>query len=140
MYVYISAPISGSKKDRIDKPCYVYETYGKCSRGLTCLFYKSHTDEDKNNIVNKDLWSKMEPMYLLMHNPILSTELKIRLRKRAVDFKHVDRICGSIDNMDSKQKTVGPSTDEDSVTIRSCEIKKVRFLFSKNKLFGFSFM
>lgn len=120
MYCYCIA--SGSKTGGItDKECYIYKTYGKCSRGLTCAFATSHTDCDNRNVVNGEIWQQMQSLYESTHKNILDNETQYKLRSRKYDFKDVEELCNKV----CLSTTAGPFTDEDLIPPRVEELRKV---------------
>ncbi len=84
--------------------------------------------ETKKNIVNEPLWSTMQSEYESTHKPLLDHETQRILRKRAFDFKDLEKIYSS----NSDVKTSGPVTDADLVPLKVSEIKKVCFTFLLN--------
>lgn len=129
--------LTASKTDNIEGECYVYKKYGKCSRGLTCLYQTSHTDSEHVNMVNQPLWSEMQAEFEATHKFLLPKDKQIALRKRTFDFKEVEKIySGNAPTTTPKStelngdttKTLGAVTDADLVPLRVSEIKKVNKL------------
>jgi len=134
----------------VDKECYLFKTYGKCIRGLSCVFSNSHIDAEGRNLVNTELWDQMKPIYESTHRNILDKETQFKLRRRKFDFTAIDKICDSLqadnrneggetntevnaisevelaNNLD-KIRTCGAITDEDIIPTRKIELKKVSF-------------
>uniref|UniRef100_A0A665T6G9 tRNA-dihydrouridine(47) synthase [NAD(P)(+)] n=1 Tax=Echeneis naucrates TaxID=173247 RepID=A0A665T6G9_ECHNA len=126
----------------IGQSCYLYDTFGKCTYGLSCRFAKAHTTSDFKTMENTDLVKTHD------RNPVknsLSKDLQNRLRKRSVAFKKSEEYLKTLSNNRNKTaqqgngmniappvKTVGPLTDVDIIKLRFCEKKQVDF---KDKLY-----
>jgi hypothetical protein len=105
-------------------------------------------DADKNNIIDKDLWSTMKAEYELTHKHLLDKDNQIALRKHRFDYKNLEKIyssdgsniqqqqtkpvddakiSNSLEEMTPNEevKTLGAVTDADLVPLRICELKKV---------------
>lgn len=74
-----------SKPADIGDNCYLFDTFGKCTYGLTCRFAKAHTTPDFKTIENAELIKACEGMTTVKN--ALSKDLQNRLRKRSVAFK-----------------------------------------------------
>lgn len=74
-----------SKPADIGENCYLFDTFGKCTYGLTCRFAKAHTTPDFKTVENAELVKAREGMTAVKNT--LSKDLQNRLRKRSVDFK-----------------------------------------------------
>jgi hypothetical protein len=131
---------SASKKEKADGDCYIHSFYGKCSRGLTCLFAESHTNLlTKTNKVDEDKWASMRSAYEHNHRQLLDKDSQNALRKHKFDFKLVDKLYSKNDwkkGEPNKKATSGTVTDENLVNVRSSEVKKVRGLGSLVLLFN----
>ncbi len=132
----------------------MFETYGRCPRGLSCIYSHSHVDSANRNMVNMVLWNTMQPLYTSTHGNILDKETQTKLRRRQFDFKPVEKICDRLqaDNRNEpetpeiegkdeadvssvqevelvetmeKIRTCGATTDEDIIAVRKEEIKPV---------------
>ncbi|NWU99232.1 DUS3L synthase, partial [Upupa epops] len=68
--------------------CVLFETFGKCSYGVTCRFAQAHLGDGYQNIVNADVAKQWEGKLLVRNN--LSKELQHQLRKRKFSFKKAD--------------------------------------------------
>ena len=141
------------KSDILPGGCYNYQTVGRCSRGISCLFGDEHvTPEGKN---------KENPKPTAPHSEyynFLTKELQKTLRKKAYDFSKSDSVVKTVHKDQSKGKVVkveevqikvpssenptiegmeepsakkiclektGPITDEDIITLKAEEKKKV---------------
>jgi hypothetical protein len=78
-----------------DTRCHVFESYGRCQFGITCIFAAHHTDESLKNIVNQELVDKFSGRTLIFN--ILSKDLQIRLRKREYDFSRANRALKQVE-------------------------------------------
>nr|XP_019957456.1 PREDICTED: tRNA-dihydrouridine(47) synthase [NAD(P)(+)]-like isoform X2 [Paralichthys olivaceus] len=90
-----------SKPADIGESCYLYDTFGKCSYGLSCRFAKAHTTPDFQTMENTDLIKAHEG-----RNPVknsLSKELQNRLRKRSVPFKKSAEYLKTLPNNGDKK-------------------------------------
>ncbi|XP_030596245.1 tRNA-dihydrouridine(47) synthase [NAD(P)(+)]-like isoform X1 [Archocentrus centrarchus] len=74
-----------SKPADIRESCYVYETFGKCTYGVSCRFAKAHTTPDFKSMEKADLVKAYEDKTTVKNS--LSKDLQSRLRKRLVTFK-----------------------------------------------------
>lgn len=127
----------GSKVEDLQSECYLFTTYGKCPRGLTCRFSSSHI-ENGRNLVNEELWSKKQVTYEQTHCHLLPKSKQIELRKHRYDFKPVEKIWNELHSKPADkapsnelvpEKKLGPVSDEDLVPLRKNELKNVRLTF-----------
>uniref|UniRef100_A0A672Z7Q2 tRNA-dihydrouridine(47) synthase [NAD(P)(+)] n=1 Tax=Sphaeramia orbicularis TaxID=375764 RepID=A0A672Z7Q2_9TELE len=143
------AEYMATKPADIGDSCYLYDTFGKCSFGLSCRFAKAHTTPDFKTLEKADLVKTYEGRNLVKN--ILSKDLQNRLRKRSVPFKksaeylktlskdrdkndknNAVNPSGTNSEKQAPEKTVGPLTDTDIIKLRMCEKKQVDF---KDKLY-----
>ncbi|NXS60405.1 DUS3L synthase, partial [Brachypteracias leptosomus] len=68
--------------------CVLFQTFGKCSYGVTCRFAQSHLGDGHQNIINTELAKQWEGKSLVRNN--LSKELQHQLRKRKFSFQKAD--------------------------------------------------
>jgi hypothetical protein len=92
-----------------DTRCHVFETYGQCSFGITCVFAAHHTDEALNSIVNQELVDKFNGRTFISN--ILTKDLQIRLRKREYDFSRANRVLKQVEQ-DIKSAKGHPSAQK----------------------------
>jgi len=136
----VSKYLELTSKNVLNQDCHTYKTYGKCPRGLSCLFYLNHFDvQTKTNKVNHELWTQMQPIYDSIHGTILDKETQLKLRRRKYDFEAIEKICNNsqkgqkhkvatnVDTLpeqgvDGNVKTSGPFTDG---AIAKREIRKI---------------
>ncbi|XP_030746713.1 tRNA-dihydrouridine(47) synthase [NAD(P)(+)]-like [Sitophilus oryzae] len=127
------------KPPDIQETCYCFETFGKCPRGLACRFGKIHISENGRNIINKEkyeIYSKSEPYTKNQ----LSKDVQWSLRKKTYNFDLSEKLINYNDslkeqnqNKQSKpKKTYGSVTDEDIITLKNKEKKKINW---KDKLY-----
>ncbi|XP_073438060.1 tRNA-dihydrouridine(47) synthase [NAD(P)(+)]-like [Dendrobates tinctorius] len=76
--------MSGKPED-IGPKCYLYETFGRCTYGVTCRFAKSHLGDSFQNLINPELVEQQEGKVLVMNNEC--KELQIQLRKKRFLFE-----------------------------------------------------
>ncbi|XP_069585538.1 tRNA-dihydrouridine(47) synthase [NAD(P)(+)]-like [Ranitomeya imitator] len=99
--------MSGKLED-IGPKCYLYETFGKCTYGVTCRFAKSHLGDSFQNLVNPDLVEQQEGKELVTNN--LCKELQIQLRKKRFLFEkaegYLKLLNQSQKNRNEEKKTV----------------------------------
>uniref|UniRef100_A0A3P8S5J1 tRNA-dihydrouridine(47) synthase [NAD(P)(+)] n=1 Tax=Amphiprion percula TaxID=161767 RepID=A0A3P8S5J1_AMPPE len=126
------ADYMSSKPADIGESCYLYETYGKCTYGLSCRFAKAHTTPDFKTTEKADLVKAYEGRIVVKNS--LSKDLQNRLRKRSVPFEKSAEYLKTLANSKDKRehpdkqppiKTVGALTDADVIKLRSCEKKQV---------------
>uniref|UniRef100_A0A665TFN4 tRNA-dihydrouridine(47) synthase [NAD(P)(+)] n=1 Tax=Echeneis naucrates TaxID=173247 RepID=A0A665TFN4_ECHNA len=88
----------------IGQSCYLYDTFGKCTYGLSCRFAKAHTTSDFKTMENTDLVKTHD------RNPVknsLSKDLQNRLRKRSVAFKKSEEYLKTLSNNRNKTAQQG---------------------------------
>lgn len=97
----------GKKPEDIGKTCYVYSLKGRCPRGLTCRYGRSHILDGKNIIdqTKYDSWIKNDSAC-----KTLSKENMLKLRKKLYNFTTSDDAVKKIDN----DKNLGPLVEESS--------------------------
>lgn len=74
-----------SKPADIGDNCYLFDTFGKCTYGLSCRFAKAHTTPDFKTVENAELVKAREGVTTVKNT--LSKDLQNRLRKRSVAFE-----------------------------------------------------
>ncbi|KAM9386025.1 tRNA-dihydrouridine(47) synthase [NAD(P)(+)]-like isoform 2-T2 [Pholidichthys leucotaenia] len=99
------AAYMGSKLPDIGESCYLYDTFGKCSYGLSCRFAKAHTTSDFKSMEKADLVKAYEGRTLVKNS--LSKELQNRLRKRSVAFKKSEEYLRMLANNKEKKEKQG---------------------------------
>lgn len=103
---------------------------GRCPQGVACRFGSKHITTDGRNIVNKEVNEKYKSLPSSVCNQ-LTKELQFSLRKRIYDFSESEGIVKSVDEKmkiarENKDNTnSGCVTDEDVITLRQCEKKKI---------------
>lgn len=99
------AEYMATKPADIGDSCYLYDTFGKCSFGLSCRFAKAHTTPDFKTLEKADLVKTYEGRNVVKNS--LSKDLQNRLRKRSVPFKksaeYLKTLSKDRDNKDKKQ-------------------------------------
>ncbi|XP_040908505.1 tRNA-dihydrouridine(47) synthase [NAD(P)(+)]-like [Toxotes jaculatrix] len=99
------AEYMASKPADIGESCYLYDTFGKCTYGLSCRFAKAHTTPDFKTMEDTDLVKAYEG-----RNPVknsLSKDLQNRLRKRSVAFKKSAEYLKTLSNNRDKKEQQG---------------------------------
>uniref|UniRef100_A0A2A4K9G3 tRNA-dihydrouridine(47) synthase [NAD(P)(+)] n=1 Tax=Heliothis virescens TaxID=7102 RepID=A0A2A4K9G3_HELVI len=96
---YIHNPLEylKSKPKDLGETCHLYETRGKCLRGIACRFGSSHITEDGFNKVDSDKWKQWKDDTKNTIQP----PLQIALQKRKYDFSLSERL---IKHMDRRKK------------------------------------
>lgn len=102
----------------LGRRCVLFETFGKCSYGVTCRFAQAHLGDGYQNIINTDLAKQWEGKSLVRNN--LSKDLQHQLRKRKFSFKKADEylrgLAKSHGNGGKGGKGTGCSTEEQEVS------------------------
>lgn len=98
-----------TKPADIGESCYLYDTFGKCTYGLSCRFAKAHTTPDCKTMENADLIKAYEGRTLVKN--ALSKDLQISLRKRSVAFKKSEEYLKTLSKNKEQQKN-GEMTQE----------------------------
>ncbi|XP_034561195.1 tRNA-dihydrouridine(47) synthase [NAD(P)(+)]-like isoform X2 [Notolabrus celidotus] len=96
-----NAEYLATKPADIGESCYLYDTFGKCTYGLSCRFAKAHTTPDFNTTENAELIKTYEGRTPVKNS--LSRDLQYRLRKHSVPFKKSDEYLKTLSK--SKEKT-----------------------------------
>lgn len=80
-----------SRPKLIGEKCYVFETFGHCPYGVTCLFAEQHMLNDMTSFTNMELHEKFinEPPRV---KNVISKDMQIRLRKKEYSFKRANKI------------------------------------------------
>ncbi|XP_028256643.1 tRNA-dihydrouridine(47) synthase [NAD(P)(+)]-like [Parambassis ranga] len=99
------AEYMASKPADIGESCYLYETYGKCTYGLSCRFAKAHTTPDFKTMEREDLIKAYEGRTLVKNS--LTKDLQNRLRKRSVAFKKSAEYLKTLSNNKEKGEQRG---------------------------------
>lgn len=99
------AEYMASKPADIGESCYLYETYGKCTYGLSCRFAKAHTTHDFQTMEREDLIKAYEGRTLVKNS--LTKDLQNRLRKRSVAFKKSAEYLKTLSNNKEKGEQQG---------------------------------
>ncbi|XP_065601926.1 tRNA-dihydrouridine(47) synthase [NAD(P)(+)]-like [Cyrtonyx montezumae] len=74
--------------------CVLFETFGKCSYGVTCRFATAHLGDGYQNVVNTELAKQWEGKSLVRNK--LSKELQHQLRKKKFTFRKADEYLCSL--------------------------------------------
>ena len=85
--------VTNEREEDIDKVCYTFDTFGKCSYGVLCRFGGSHLKDGKTNIINQEKYS-----YNKIHNSInlLPKDVQTSLRKKKYDFTIANSFSNTI--------------------------------------------
>lgn len=84
-FLHDVAEYLSTKSADIGESCYLYDTFGRCTYGVTCRFAKAHTTPDLKTMQNAERMKAHEGRTSVKNS--LSKELQNRLRKNSVDFK-----------------------------------------------------
>lgn len=104
-FLHSVADYMASKPADIGENCYLYETYGKCTYGLSCRFAKAHTTPDFKTMEKADLVKAYEGRTVVKNS--LSKDLQNRLRKRSVPFKKSEEYLKTLANNKDKREQQG---------------------------------
>ncbi|XP_062474641.1 tRNA-dihydrouridine(47) synthase [NAD(P)(+)]-like isoform X2 [Pezoporus occidentalis] len=74
--------------------CVLFETFGKCTYGVTCRFARAHLGDGFQNIINTELAGQWEGKALVRNS--LSKELQHRLRKRKFSFRRAEEFLRAL--------------------------------------------
>lgn len=108
---YIHNPLDyiNTKPKDLGDTCHLYETRGKCPRGIACRFGAIHITDEGYNKVDSEKWKQWK-------NDIKNTllpMLQISLQKKKYDFNFAEKL---IKHMDKRKKPIDKepteSTDE----------------------------
>lgn len=94
-----------NKPADIGESCYLYDTFGKCSYGLSCRFAKAHTTPDFKTMENAELAKTYDGRTTVRNS--LSKDLQNRLRKRSVSFKKSAEYLRTLSNYKDKEQGKG---------------------------------
>lgn len=94
-----------NKPADIGESCYLYDTFGKCSYGLSCRFAKTHTTPDFQTMENADLVKTFEDRTVVKNS--LSKDLQNCLRKHSVTFKKSAEYLKTLPNYKDKRERQG---------------------------------
>ncbi|ERL91517.1 hypothetical protein D910_08847 [Dendroctonus ponderosae] len=125
--------------------CYSFQISGKCSRGLACRFGQSHIAAvSGRNVVDKEKYEQYINKGPYVKNQ-LEKGVQWALRKKTYNFDLADKLIDSYNRKAVKatpdeinllvhpgKKTFGAVTDEDIISLRTQEKKKIDWA---NKLY-----
>lgn len=134
-----------NKPEDVGPVCYMFQLSGKCPRGLTCRFAKSHTTPTGRNIINEQKFQQYESRGPYITNK-LNKEWQWALRKRTYNFDLAEKLVDSYDQkkgdnrtpeelfafLTRPKKSFGTVTDEDIIKLKSKEKKAINW---KDKLY-----
>lgn len=80
-----------SRPKLIGEKCYVFETFGHCPYGVTCLFAEQHMLNDMTSFTNMELHEKFSNGPPRVKN-VISKDMQIRLRKKEYNFKRANKV------------------------------------------------
>lgn len=140
---YIHNPLDyiKSKLPDLGNDCHLYNTRGRCPRGISCRYGSSHITDEGFNIVDEEKASKWkeDTKNTLQHS------IQILLQKRKYDFSLSENLVKSLDIRKKKQinnpsndsinseelneynHKIGPVLDEDIVKLLPRERKKINW-------------
>ncbi|KAM4657896.1 tRNA-dihydrouridine(47) synthase [NAD(P)(+)]-like isoform 2-T2 [Amazona ochrocephala] len=98
--------------------CVLFETFGKCTYGVTCRFAQAHLGDGFQSIINTELAKQWEGKALVRNS--LSKELQHQLRKRKFSFKRAEEFLRALAKPrgDGRKggKAMGCSAEEQEVS------------------------
>ncbi|XP_019719013.1 tRNA-dihydrouridine(47) synthase [NAD(P)(+)]-like isoform X2 [Hippocampus comes] len=99
-----------NKPPDIGERCHIYDTFGKCTYGLSCRFAAAHTTAELTSAENADVLKSHEGRVPVRNS--LSKELQNRLRKHSVAFdKSAEYLKTLNNNKEAKQQQGNGATD-----------------------------
>ncbi|NWU71320.1 DUS3L synthase, partial [Pterocles burchelli] len=102
----------------LGRSCVLFDTFGKCSYGVTCRFAQAHLGDGYQNIVNTALAKQWEGKSLVRNN--LSKDLQHQLRKRKFSFRKADEYLRGLakphGDGGKRGKATGCSAEEQEVS------------------------
>uniref|UniRef100_A0A8C5QQ84 tRNA-dihydrouridine(47) synthase [NAD(P)(+)] n=1 Tax=Leptobrachium leishanense TaxID=445787 RepID=A0A8C5QQ84_9ANUR len=111
------------KPDDIGANCYLFETSGKCSYGVSCRFAKSHLSKDFKNVINEEVVKKLDGNVFVKNQ--LDRDLKVQLRKRQVLFEKSDQYLQKMNISDKPPGVSGkadaPEPDSRGILVSECD-------------------
>ncbi len=113
-----------SKPNNLGDKCYMFETYGKCQFGITCLFGEKHINEDFKNIVNTELSSKLEGKPSTSN--YLDKDLQHMLWKRCYDFSKANHIIKQIGDKGKAQHQMNSGQSRNTTSSVNCDKGETR--------------
>ena len=115
---------TSNKPPNLGEKCYVYETYGYCPFGVTCLYSSRHLTTDFENIKNEE---KYEEGVCANSNVLncVERDLQIRLRRKQYDFKASEDTVKEVVKMNFDSSGAKPS-DVKVVSVDSIKSSDVK--------------
>lgn len=89
----------------ISDQCHVFNTRGRCPRGITCRFGSNHISPEGYNLVNEEIFSKWKDDT----KNALQTPLQIQLQKKKYDMSLAEKLVKA---MDTRNKPVENKTND----------------------------
>ena len=127
----LAAYVGRRKSDQLPGGCYVYQTLGRCNRGVSCLFGSEHLTPEGRNKVNPNPTDPGSSTY----SNFLSKDLQKELRKKQYSFKQAMSVVERNKNLrtkkdeeeepETKKICLGAVTNEDVIALKASEKKKV---------------
>lgn len=108
-----------SRPRSIEGKCYVFEMYGKCPFGVTCLFADQHMK------IDSVIETKLETEKIAKDQPkvknVISKDLQIKLRKKEYNFKRANHI---IKQFHEKPKDRSRKGTDDGISIATMAVNQ----------------
>lgn len=116
-----------SRPHSIDGKCYVFEMYGKCPFGVTCLFADQHMQID--SVSETQLETEKTTNDQPRVKNVLSKDLQIKLRKKEYNFKRANHIIKQFHEKPNVRSTKriddGLSVATMTVNQQQCGLNKI---------------
>lgn len=117
-----------SRPKLIGEKCYVFETFGHCPYGVTCLFAEQHMQNDLTSFTNTELHEKFSNDPPRVKN-VISKDLQIRLRKKEYNFKRANKVIRQFQeifkdqgrNLKRKDSKAGESTGNEKNIVQDAK-------------------
>lgn len=116
---YIHNPLDyiKSKPKDLGDTCHLYETRGKCPRGIACRFGASHITDEGYNKVDSEKWNQWKDD---IKNTLLPM-LQISLQKKKYDFNFSEKL---IKHMDKRKKPIDKEPTESTEELKDGDEKQ----------------
>ncbi|XP_054252228.1 tRNA-dihydrouridine(47) synthase [NAD(P)(+)]-like [Indicator indicator] len=97
-----------TKPADLGSSCVLFQTFGKCTYGVTCRFAQAHLGHGYQNLINTDLAKQWEGRSLVRNN--LSKDLQHQLRKRRFSFRKAEEYLRALAKPHGGGKKGGKAT------------------------------
>ncbi|XP_059474686.1 tRNA-dihydrouridine(47) synthase [NAD(P)(+)]-like [Neocloeon triangulifer] len=126
--VHDAAAFLAAKPADLGARCHLFETLGRCPRGLACRFGSHHLTPEGFNRVDPRLYDPERPPSTSNQ---LDKDVQNDLRKHKYDFGESEQACQqakadqSAQQKEGSEKSLGPVSDADLITLKPEEKPKI---------------